>query len=75
MEVECRGIADDDQIDVIAFEITSYVPYEFIEIADMAEGIIEHSGPRGCGFEEIAACGGHFRAADADEFDVVSALF
>jgi len=41
----------------------------------VAEGIINHHSSGDGGFEEFAACGGHFWASYADEFDVVSALF
>ena len=75
MEVECRGIADDDQVDVIAFEIRGYTFYQLVETKDVSEGFVYHSCFGGGGFEEFTAGLGHFRAANADEFDVVSALF
>lgn len=74
MEVEGRGIADDNQIDVIALQVSSYALYGFVKEADLGEGVVNHGGAGDGCFEEIAAGGGHFRAAYADEVDVVTAL-
>ncbi len=75
MEVESRRITDDDEVDVSAFEETTYAFYEFVKIGDMSEGIVSHSGLAGGVLQEAAAGSGHFGAAHADELNAVTALF
>ena len=75
MKVEGRGIADNNQIDFIAFQETTYAFYEPVIIADVAEGIVNHCSVGDGSFEQFASCGGHFWASYAEEFDIVSALF
>jgi hypothetical protein len=75
VEIEGGGIAEDNQIDLIALQETSCVFYELVKEANVAEGVVEHSGACDGGFEELAAGGGHFWAAYADEVNVITALF
>ena len=75
MKVEGRGIADNNQIDFIALQITSYALYELVKKADVAESVVNHCSAGSCGFKEGAAGGGNFRATYADKVDVISALF
>jgi hypothetical protein len=42
VEVEGGGIAEDNQIDFIAFQETSYAFYQPVIMADVAEGFIYH---------------------------------
>jgi hypothetical protein len=75
VEVEGGRIADDNQINFIALQVSSYALYKFVKEADLGEGVVEHCGTGGGGFEEGASSGSHFPAADADKVDIVSALF
>ena len=59
----------------IAFKERTYTLYKFAIMGDLHKGIVNHSRFAGSNLQQFTACLGHFWAANADEFDVVSCLF